>query len=60
MCPANGGHFEHFVNKLLQTICIFHVLFLVEVANIHNVSFLLYSSLMVSRPAVLNCKALSL
>ena len=40
---ANSGHFEHrrcFVNKLLQTICIFHVL-LVQVASIYRVSFLL-------------------
>ena len=29
-----------YVNKLLQTICIFHV-FLVHVASIHRVSFLL-------------------
>ena len=29
-----------FVNKLLQTICIFHV-FLVQVASVHRVRFLL-------------------
>jgi len=50
-----------FLNKLLQTISIFHV-FLVQVASIHCVSFsfTLYSCLMVDGPTVLNCKALSL
>jgi len=56
---ANGAHFEQFVNKLLQTISIFHV-FLVQVGSIHRVSFLLFWCLMVSRPTMLNCKALSL
>jgi len=28
-----------FVDKLLQTICIFHVDFLVQVASIHRISF---------------------
>jgi len=48
-----------FVNKLLQTTCISHV-FLVQVASIHRVSFLLCWCLMVDGPTVLNCKALSL
>jgi len=48
-----------FVNKLLQTICIFHV-FLVQVASIHCISFLLCWYLMVNRPTTLNCKASSL
>jgi len=46
-----------FVNKLLQTISIFHVFF-VQVAFIYHVRFLLCWCLMVDRPALLNCKAL--
>jgi len=41
MCPCRWWTFlTPFVNKLLQTICMFHV-FLVQVASIHRVSFLL-------------------
>jgi len=32
---ANDGHLNTFCNKLLQTICIFHV-FLVQMASIHR------------------------
>jgi len=48
-----------FVNKLLQTICIFYV-FLVQVVSAHEARFLQYWCLMVDRPTLLNCKALSL
>jgi len=48
-----------FVNKVLETICFFHV-FLVQVASIHRVRFLLCWCLMVDRPTLLDCKALSL
>jgi len=52
---------------ILNTICEqtladnlhFHV-FVVQVASIHRVSFLLCWCLMVDRPSILNCKALSL
>jgi len=57
---ANGKHLNtFFVNKVLETICFFHV-FLVQVASIHRVRFLLCWCLMVDRPTLLNCKALSL
>ena len=60
MCPCKWCTFwTPFVNKLLQTTCIFH-LFLVQVASIDRVSFLLCWCLMADRPTVLNCKALSL
>jgi len=41
-----------FVNKLLETICIFHV-FLAQMASIHHVSFLLCWCLMVDWPTML-------
>jgi len=60
MCPCKWWTFwTPFVNKLLQIICIFHV-FLVQLASTHRVSFLLCWCLMVDRPTMLNCKALSL
>jgi len=60
MCPCKWWTFwTPFVNKLLETISIFHV-FLVQVASVHRISFLLCWCLMVDRPTVLNCKALSL
>jgi len=41
ICPCKWSTFwTPFVNKFLQTICIFHV-FLVQVTSIHRVSFLL-------------------
>ena len=46
-----------FVNKLVQTICIFHV-FLVQVASVHRVRFLLCWCLMVDKRTLLNCKTL--
>jgi len=57
MCPCKWWTFEHFVNKLLQTICIFHV-FLVQVASVHRVRFLLCWRLMVDKRTLLNCRAL--
>ena len=47
------------VNKLLQTICISHV-FLVQMASVHRVRFLLCWCLMVDKRTgiLLNCKAL--
>jgi len=61
MCPCKWWTFwTPFLNKLLETISIFHV-FLVEVPSIHHVSFLLLCwCLSVDRPTVFNCKALSL
>jgi len=60
ICPSKWWTFwTPFVNKLLQTICIFRVI-LVQVASIHRVSFLLCWWLMVDRPTLLSCKALSL
>ena len=56
MCPCKWWTFwTPFVNKLLQTICIFHV-FLVQVASVHPVSFLLCWCLMVDRPTVQSFK----
>ena len=55
----NGGNFEHLLWTNLQTICIFHV-FLVHVASVHCVRFLLCWCLIVDRPTLLNCKALNL
>ena len=48
-----------FVNKLLQRICIFYV-FLVQVASVHRVRFLLCWCLMVDKRTgtLLNCRAL--
>jgi len=46
-----------FVNKLLHTICIFHM-FLVQVASVHRVRFLLCWCLMVDKCTLLNSKAL--
>jgi len=60
MCLCKWSTFwTPLVNKLLHTISIFHV-FLVQVGSIHRVSFLLCWCLMVNRPTMLNCKALSL
>ena len=63
MCPCKWWIFwTPFVNKLLQTISIFH-LCLVQMPSIHHVKFfccLLCWCLMVNRPTILNCKALSL
>jgi len=56
MCPCKRWTFwTPFVNKLLQTICIFHM-FLVQVASIHCVIFLLCWCLMVDRPTVQSFK----
>jgi len=52
MCPCKWWTFwTFFVNKLLQTISIFRV-FLVQVASIHRVSFLLCWCLKVDRPTM--------
>jgi len=56
ICPCKRWTFwTLFANKLFQIICIFHV-FLVQVASIHRVSFLLCWCLMVDRPAVQSFK----
>jgi len=48
-----------FCEQTLANSCIIHV-FLVPVASVHRVRFLLCWCVMVDRPTLLNCKALSL
>jgi len=58
MCPVQMVDiWTLVVNKLLQTICIFHV-FLVHVASVHCVRFLLCWCLMVDKRTLLNSKVL--
>ena len=52
---VNGEHFEHLLLTNLQIICIFHV-FLVSVASVHHVRFLLCWRLIVDRSTLLNFK----
>jgi len=56
---TNGGHLTTFCEQTLANNLHFYV-FLVQVASVHRLRFLLCWCLMVDRPTLLNCKALSL
>jgi len=53
---ANGGHFNTFCKQTLANDLHFSCFFLVQVASVHLVGFLLCWCLIVNRSTVLNCK----